>query len=144
MTLTVTLLIAALIFVVAVSIQPLDMRALRVIWRRWRCSVGSGRHEAHALTLNIIVATCRHIQILARRVFFLAHILAIRVARFPAAFIGGWLTLPRPFTKQLSESFCCTAPSESSSAQNRRRSANRKPPIAIASVSARRLDCCPD
>lgn len=95
MTLTTTLLIAALIFVVAVLYSTVGHAgASGYLAAMALFGVTSEIMKPTALTLNIIVATVGTVRFVRAGFFSWRTFWPFAVASIPAAFIGGWLTLP--------------------------------------------------
>src|ERR1043165_8040150 len=95
MTITVTLLIGALIFVVAVLYSTVGHAgASGYLAAMALFGLAPAVMKPAALTLNIIVATVGTIRFLRAGLFSWRTFWPFAVASIPAAFIGGWLTLP--------------------------------------------------
>lgn len=95
MTLTVTLLIAALIFVVAVLYSTVGHAgASGYLAAMALFGVAPSVMKPTALTLNIIVAAVGTFRFIRAGFFSWRTFWPFALSSIPAAFIGGWLTLP--------------------------------------------------
>ena len=102
MTLTVTLLIAALIFVVAVLYSTVGHAgASGYLAAMALFGLAPAVMKPTALTLNIIVATVGTVRFLRAGFFSWRTFWPFAVASIPAAFVGGWLTLPAAVYKAI-------------------------------------------
>jgi uncharacterized membrane protein YfcA len=102
MTLTITLLIAALIFIVAVLYSTVGHAgASGYLAAMALFGVTPAVMKPTALTLNIIVAIVGTIQFHRAGYFSWRIFWPFAVASIPAAFIGGWITLPESIYKAI-------------------------------------------
>lgn len=100
MTITVTLLLAALIFIVAVLYSTVGHAgASGYLAAMALFGMTPAVMKPTALTLNIIVAVVGTIRFCRAGFFSWRTFWPFAVASIPAAFIGGWLTLPAPVYK---------------------------------------------
>lgn len=134
MTLTVTLLIATLIFVVAVLYSTVGHAgASGYLAAMALFGLAPAVMKPTALTLNIIVATVGTIRFLRAGFFSWRTFWPFAVASIPAAFIGGWLTLPAAVYKAIvGIVLLYSAVRIFFSAKTADDQPTRKPPIAIA------------
>ena len=134
MTLTVTLLIATLIFVVAVLYSTVGHAgASGYLAAMALFGLAPAVMKPTALTLNIIVATVGTIRFLRAGFFSWRTFWPFAVASIPAAFIGGWLTLPAPVYKAIvGIVLLYSAVRIFFSAKTADDQPTQKPPIAIA------------
>src|SRR5689334_19510447 len=134
MTLTVTLLIAALIFVVAVLYSTVGHAgASGYLAAMALFGLAPAVMKPTALTLNIIVATVGTIRFLRAGFFSWRTFWPFAVASIPAAFLGGWLTLPAVVYKAIvGIVLLYSAVRIFFSARGGDDQPTRKPPIAIA------------
>jgi uncharacterized membrane protein YfcA len=102
LTLTITLLIAALIFIVAVLYSTVGHAgASGYLAAMALFGVGQAVMKPTALMLNIIVAIVGTIRFCRAGFFSWRIFWPFAVASIPAAFIGGWLTLPASIYKAI-------------------------------------------
>ena len=136
MTLTVTLLIAALIFAVAVLYSTVGHAgASGYLAAMALFGLAPAVMKPTALTLNIIVATVGTIRFLRAGFFSWRTFWPFAVASIPAAFVGGWLTLPAVVYKAIvGIVLLYSAVRIFFSAKTGDDQPTRKPPIAIALV----------
>jgi uncharacterized protein len=136
MTLTVTLLIALLIFIVAVLYSTVGHAgASGYLAAMALFGLAPTVMKPTALTLNIIVATVGTIRFLRAGFFSWRTFWPFAIASIPAAFIGGWLTLPAAVYKAIvGIVLLYSAVRIFFSAKKADDQPTRKPPIAIALV----------
>src|SRR5437762_14367796 len=102
MTLTVTLLIAALIFIVALLYSTVGHAgASGYLAAMALFGLAPAVMKPTALTLNIIVAIVGTIRFIRAGFFSWRIFWPFAVASIPAAFVGGWLTLPASVYKAI-------------------------------------------
>lgn len=102
MTITVTLLIAVLIFIVAVLYSTVGHAgASGYLAAMALFGVAPAVMKPTALTLNIIVATVGTIRFCRAGFFSWRIFWPFAIVSIPAAFIGGWLTLPASIYKAI-------------------------------------------
>ncbi len=136
MPLTVTLLIAALIFIVAVLYSTVGHAgASGYLAAMALFGLAPAVMKPTALTLNIIVATVGTLRFLRAGFFSWRTFWPFAVASIPAAFIGGWLTLPAAVYKGIVGAVLLySAVRIFFSAGTADDQPTRKPPLAMALV----------
>ena len=102
LTLTITLLIAALIFIVAVLYSTVGHAgASGYLAAMALFGIAPAVMKPTALTLNIIVAVVGTIRFIRAGFFSWRTLWPFALASIPAAFVGGWLTLPASIYKAI-------------------------------------------
>jgi uncharacterized membrane protein YfcA len=136
MTITVTLLIAALIFIVAVLYSTVGHAgASGYLAAMALFGIAPAVMKPTALTLNIIVAVVGTIRFCRAGFFSWRTFWPFAVASIPAAFIGGWLTLPASIYKAIvGVVLLYSAVRIFFSAKRANEQETRLPPIALALI----------